>query len=154
MLQQATQSEVYAIDLRGHGKSFDKSGDVEYINQYADDVADIIKAIRQKKPTGKIIIAGHSMGGGVALIYAMNNYKETVDDFLFLEPLIGHNSPAFRQVDVANKESDKALMLLCLEDKSHAEIAEIPGISPGNVGTKVGRIKDKLKQLFSKQNIK
>lgn len=52
------------------------------------------------------------------------------------------------------KELDKALMLLYLEDKSHAEIADILGISVGNVGTKVGRIKDKLKQSFSQQNIK
>jgi RNA polymerase sigma factor (sigma-70 family) len=51
------------------------------------------------------------------------------------------------------KELDKALMLLYLEDKSHAEIADILGISVGNVGTKVGRIKDKLKQRFSQQNI-
>lgn len=51
------------------------------------------------------------------------------------------------------KELDKALMLLYLEDKSHVEIADILGISAGNVGTKVGRIKDKLKHRFSLQNI-
>jgi RNA polymerase sigma-70 factor (ECF subfamily) len=48
------------------------------------------------------------------------------------------------------KEIDKALMLLYLEDKSHAEIAEIVGMSISNVGTKMGRIKDKLKIRFSK----
>jgi RNA polymerase sigma-70 factor (ECF subfamily) len=47
------------------------------------------------------------------------------------------------------KEIDKALMILYLEDKSHAEIAEILGISITNVGTKIGRIKDKLKIRFS-----
>ena len=47
------------------------------------------------------------------------------------------------------KEFDKALMLLYLEDKSHVEIADILGISAGNVGTKIGRIKEKLKQRFS-----
>lgn len=47
------------------------------------------------------------------------------------------------------KEIDKALMILYLEDKSHAEIAEILGISISNVGTKVGRIKEKLKTRFS-----
>ncbi len=47
------------------------------------------------------------------------------------------------------KELDKALMILYLEDKSHAEIAEILGISVSNVGTKIGRIKDKLKTRFS-----
>ncbi len=51
------------------------------------------------------------------------------------------------------KEFDKAVILLYLEDKSHAEIADILGISVSNVGTKVGRIKDKLKHRFSQQNI-
>lgn len=47
------------------------------------------------------------------------------------------------------KEIDKALMILYLEDKSHTEIAEILGISVSNAGTKIGRIKDKLKTRFS-----
>lgn len=47
------------------------------------------------------------------------------------------------------KEIDKALMILYLEDKTHTEIAEILGISVSNVGTKIGRIKDKLKKRFS-----
>lgn len=47
------------------------------------------------------------------------------------------------------KEIDKALMILYLEDKSHAEIAEILGISVSNVGTKIGRIREKLKAGFS-----
>lgn len=51
------------------------------------------------------------------------------------------------------KELDKALILLYLEDKSHSEIAEILGISIGNVGTKIGRIKDMLKLRFSQENL-
>jgi len=47
------------------------------------------------------------------------------------------------------KEFDKALMILYLEDKSHAEIAEILGMTVSNVGTKIGRIKDKIKTRFS-----
>jgi RNA polymerase sigma factor (sigma-70 family) len=46
------------------------------------------------------------------------------------------------------KEIDKALILLYLEDQSHAEIAEILGMSISNVGTKIGRIKDNLKTRF------
>jgi RNA polymerase sigma factor (sigma-70 family) len=48
---------------------------------------------------------------------------------------------------------DKALMLLYLEDKSHAEIADILGISLSNVSTKAGRIKDKLRIRFSQNNL-
>jgi DNA-directed RNA polymerase specialized sigma24 family protein len=47
------------------------------------------------------------------------------------------------------KEMDKALIILYLEDKSHVEIADILGISVSNVGTKIGRIKYKLKMRFS-----
>jgi RNA polymerase sigma factor (sigma-70 family) len=47
------------------------------------------------------------------------------------------------------KELDKALMLLYLEEKSHKEIAEIIGITETNVATKIGRIKNILKQRFS-----
>lgn len=47
---------------------------------------------------------------------------------------------------------DKALMLLYLEDKSHTEISEIMGLSVTNVGTKLGRIKEKLKKKFSQFN--
>lgn len=49
------------------------------------------------------------------------------------------------------KEIDKALMILYLEDKSYTEIAEILGMSVSNVGTKIGRIKDKLKTRFSQK---
>lgn len=47
------------------------------------------------------------------------------------------------------KEIDKAIMILYLEDKSHTEIAEILGMSLSNVGTKIGRIKNKLRTRFS-----
>lgn len=47
------------------------------------------------------------------------------------------------------KELDKVLILLYLEDKTHTEIAEILGLSVSNVGTKVVRIKEKLKICFS-----
>ncbi len=41
---------------------------------------------------------------------------------------------------------DKALILLYLEDKSHAEISDILGISNSNVSTRLMRIREKLKK--------
>jgi RNA polymerase sigma-70 factor (ECF subfamily) len=46
------------------------------------------------------------------------------------------------------KEFDKALMILYLEEKNYKEISEILGITETNVATKLGRIKDKLRQKF------
>ena len=45
---------------------------------------------------------------------------------------------------------DKGILMLFLESKSHEEIAEIMGISKTNVGTRLSRIKEKLKQKISK----
>lgn len=41
---------------------------------------------------------------------------------------------------------EKGLMLLLLEGKKYGEMAEITGLSPGNVGTRISRIKQKLRQ--------
>jgi RNA polymerase sigma-70 factor (ECF subfamily) len=49
-------------------------------------------------------------------------------------------------------ELDKALMILFLEEKSYAEIADILGISETNVATKISRIKKRIKQNFSALN--
>jgi RNA polymerase sigma factor (sigma-70 family) len=50
------------------------------------------------------------------------------------------------------KELDKALILLYLDEKPQKEIAEIMGISETNVATKIGRIKEKLRQRFATNN--
>lgn len=41
---------------------------------------------------------------------------------------------------------NKALILLYLDDKSHAEIAQVLGISTSNVGTKISRLKANMKK--------
>lgn len=45
---------------------------------------------------------------------------------------------------------DKAIVMLYLEEKTHNEIADIIGISKTNVGTKLQRIKEKLKSNIKK----
>ena len=42
-------------------------------------------------------------------------------------------------------------MILYLEEKPQKEIAEIMGITSTNVATKIGRIKEQLKQKFNNQ---
>lgn len=45
---------------------------------------------------------------------------------------------------------EKGIILLYLEGKSHQEISELIGISKSNVGTRIGRIKEKLKKRIQK----
>lgn len=44
-------------------------------------------------------------------------------------------------------EINKAIILLYLDGNSHDEISDITGISKTNVGTRIGRIKEQLKNL-------
>ncbi|NBC02950.1 MAG: alpha/beta fold hydrolase, partial [Bacteroidetes bacterium] len=96
LLREATGAEVYALDIRGHGQSGGRPGDVDYIGQYEDDLADIVNHIKKEKPGHRIIIAGHSMGGGISLRYAMRNEFPEVDGYLLTAPTLGHNNPTMR----------------------------------------------------------
>lgn len=93
LLREATSAEVIAVDLRGHGASGGAPGDVSYIGQYEDDVADVIREVRSRKPMGRVILAGHSMGGGIALRYAMKLGAPPVDGYLLFAPHLGPKSP-------------------------------------------------------------
>ncbi len=49
------------------------------------------------------------------------------------------------------KELERALMILYLDSKTYAEIAEILGITETNVATRISRIKEKIKQKIAPQ---
>jgi RNA polymerase sigma-70 factor (ECF subfamily) len=46
---------------------------------------------------------------------------------------------------------EKGIILLYLEGKSHVEIASIIGITTSNVGTKISRIREKIKSQITKK---
>jgi RNA polymerase sigma-70 factor (ECF subfamily) len=45
-------------------------------------------------------------------------------------------------------ESDRAIALLYLDDKSYQEMSDVLGITVSNVGVKVNRMKEKLKKMI------
>ena len=50
------------------------------------------------------------------------------------------------------KELDRAIILLYVEEKSHAEIASIVNITVTNVGTRIQRIKKKLNKILTNED--
>lgn len=87
---------VYTPDLRGHGKSPERRGDIDYIEQLEDDLADLIGDIRNNHPTVKLIIGGHSSGGGLAVRFAGSQYGGLVDGYMLLSPFLKYNAPTMR----------------------------------------------------------
>lgn len=110
LLHEILNAEVLAVDLRGHGKSEGKPGDVDFIDQYALDLAEIVEKVRKDNPQGKIILAGHSMGGGICLRYAQNKTFPKVEGFLLFAPLLGQNTPTVPQASAVTQANEEPFL--------------------------------------------
>jgi alpha-beta hydrolase superfamily lysophospholipase len=67
-------ANVYTPDLRGYGENPIRRGDVDYIGQIEDDLADLIVWIKSHNPgVNRIIMAGHSAGGGTVMARRFQN---------------------------------------------------------------------------------
>ncbi|WP_426484104.1 alpha/beta hydrolase [Flavobacterium sp. 2] len=62
--------DIFILDYRSFGKS---EGEIENEEQLNKDVAVVYKKLRQKYSENKIIIAGYSIGSGLATILASEN---------------------------------------------------------------------------------
>ncbi len=130
MLRDVSGAEVVALDLRGHGRSGGARGDVAYIGQYEDDAADVVAAIRAEKPNGRLILAGHSMGGGIALRFAQLTDRPAVDGYLLFAPHLGSDAPTMPQPDPDNPAAAEAAAAY-----SHLNVPRLIGlIMLNNVG--------------------
>ena len=89
-------ADVYTPDLRGHGPMPDRRGDVNYINQLEDDLADFIAVIRRDNPNAMLIVGGHSSGGALAIRFAGSRYAKQADAYLLLSPFLKYNAPTMR----------------------------------------------------------
>jgi len=89
LLQAASGARVITPDMRGVGQSGGDRYTVDYIGQYEDDVADIVAELREASPNERIILAGHSMGGGVMLRHALLEDVATPDGYLLFAPNFG-----------------------------------------------------------------
>jgi len=72
---------------------------------------------------------------------------ESIDKFDIIEELSSNEKFRILLNAIYNlNEIDKSIMLLYLEEKSYDEISEIIGISRSNVGVRINRAKELLKQ--------
>jgi alpha-beta hydrolase superfamily lysophospholipase len=89
-------AQVYTPDLRGHGPTPERRGDIDYIGQLEDDLADLIAMIRKDNPNAMLIIGGHSSGGGLAIRFAGSRYGQQADAYLLLTPYLTYKGPTIR----------------------------------------------------------
>jgi pimeloyl-ACP methyl ester carboxylesterase len=89
----ADRHHCIAIDLRGHGHS-DKPEQAYTMAAFADDVAWIITQLGLDRP----VVAGHSMGGAIALQLAAD-HPDAVRALVLVDPApVRDNRPGFTQM--------------------------------------------------------
>ncbi|HEU4665052.1 MAG TPA: alpha/beta hydrolase [Dokdonella sp.] len=110
-LHARTGATVLSLDLRGHGASGGAFGDIAYAGQYEDDVADVVAALRREAPQARVLLAGHSMGGGIAVRYAARTGVPAVDGYLLYAPHLGDRAPTTRHDDVAAAGAEAPIKL-------------------------------------------
>jgi non-heme chloroperoxidase len=89
-------AHVYTPDLRGHGPMTEVRGDVSYIDQLEDDLADLVAIIRKDNANATLIVGGHSSGGGLAIRFAGSQYGKQADAYVLLSPFLKYNAPTMR----------------------------------------------------------
>ncbi len=75
----------YALDHRGHGLSEGVRGHVDSFDDYLEDLDTFIDMVKKSEKGKKTILLGHSMGGTIAIAYALKNPNK-IDGLILSSP--------------------------------------------------------------------
>lgn len=90
----SARARVLVPDLRGHGAAPGLRGDVAYIGQLEDDLADLIAA--ERAPDSPVVMVGHSSGGGLVVRMAGGAHGGLMDRAVLLAPFLQYDAPMTR----------------------------------------------------------
>ena len=67
---------VHALDHRGRGRSEGERFHVEKFSDYVDDLSSFIKRVKAREPGLPVFLLGHSAGGVISTLYALDHQSE------------------------------------------------------------------------------
>ena len=85
---------VFAVDLRGHGKSEGKRGHAPNYDLLLSDVEELIKAARVDFNDTPIVLYGHSMGGNLVASFILQNNMKELEAAVLSSPWLTLNWPS------------------------------------------------------------
>jgi non-heme chloroperoxidase len=88
-------ASVYVPVMRGHGDS-GRPGDIDYIGQLEDDLADFVKELQPLHPNASLSLIGFSSGGGFVLRAIASPDEKLFDRFIMISPALPQNAPTIR----------------------------------------------------------
>lgn len=152
---------VYAVDLRGRGKSDGERFYVEDIADYTSDLSALIQVAKAREPGKQVFLLGHSAGGVTSVTYALDNQKELAglicESFAFQVPApdfalaalkgLAHIAPHAHVLALKNSDfsRDPAAVKIMDEDPLIAHETQ-----PTRTVAALARADDRLKKDFPK----
>jgi acylglycerol lipase len=151
---------VYAIDLRGRGKS---DGERFYVQQFGDYVSDVeamARLIRSRQPELPVFLLGHSAGGVVACRYALEHQAELAglvcESFAFQVPApefalavlkgLSHVAPHAHVLRLKNEDFSRDPAVVA---EMNADPLIANEVQPTNTVAEMVRADERLKQAFA-----
>lgn len=150
---------VYAIDLRGRGKSDGERYYVDSFFDYADDVGGLVSLAITANPGLPVYLLGHSAGGVVACLYALDHQAQLAglicESFAFQVPApdfaiaalkgLSHLAPHAHVLKLANKDFSRDPAVVAAMDADPLIANET---QPTKTVAEMARTDDRLKQSF------
>jgi acylglycerol lipase len=83
---------VWALDMRGHGRSAGPRVQIDRIDDLLDDLDAFVALVRAREPGRPIVLYGHSLGGLAAALYAIERHPD-VAGVVLAAPGIAFDAP-------------------------------------------------------------
>ncbi len=108
---------LWMLDLRGHGQSGGKKGHVDAFDEYLEDVRYVLNLALDGKPAEtKCFLLGHSMGGLVAILFALE-HQDQLDGLVISSPALGVSAPVPAAKAIAAKILARCLPRLGIKNE-------------------------------------
>jgi len=96
---------LYALDHRGHGRSGRPKGRIDRLDNAVADLLTFTELAHGKHPQLKTFLLGHSMGGLIACVYALE-HPDTIDGLLLTGPAVSIEMVSSAELTVAKLLSE------------------------------------------------
>jgi len=90
---------VYALDLRGHGKSAGKRGFIQSWDEFRGDLHEFRNLVALDQPEQPLYIVGHSLGGLITLEYALD-HSASISGIIAISPAISYEVKPLEQLGI------------------------------------------------------
>ncbi|MGB3832370.1 MAG: lysophospholipase [Mesorhizobium sp.] len=150
---------VYAVDLRGRGRSDGERFYVEGIADYVGDVDGLVKIAKAREPALPVYLLGHSAGGVVSCLYALGHQAELAglicESFAFQVPApdfaiaalkgLSHIAPHAHVLRLKNADFSRDPEVVKMMDEDPLIAHET---QPTRTVAELARADDRLKEKF------